>query len=106
MITVTVFKKNGEYTGFRAKGHADYAEEGSDIFCAAVSVLTIHTANAIAQIAGANVESEERDGFLSCSFPAELGHDGTVLMDAMVMSLRQISESSGKPYVRLNIKEV
>lgn len=106
MVTVTVFKKDGKYEGFEAKGHADYAEEGSDIFCAAVSVLTVHTANAIENIAGERVEAEERDGFLRCLIPAGTGHDGTVLMDAMVMSLRQISETSGKPYVRLNIEEV
>ena len=29
------------------KGHADFAEEGSDIVCSAVSVLTINTINCI-----------------------------------------------------------
>ena len=47
MITVEIRKSNGEYVGFSSKGHAGYAEEGYDIICAAVSVLTVNTINSI-----------------------------------------------------------
>ena len=47
MITVEIRKSNGEYVGFSSKGHAGYADEGYDIICAAVSVLTVNTINSI-----------------------------------------------------------
>ena len=41
MITITMHRdKEYRYTGFTISGHADYAEEGSDIVCAAVSALS------------------------------------------------------------------
>src|SRR3712207_8164370 len=39
MIRVTVVRKNGSITGYFAKGHAEYAELGSDIVCAAASTV-------------------------------------------------------------------
>ena len=39
MITITVFKHQDQYRGFRSSGHAGYAERGHDIVCAAVSAL-------------------------------------------------------------------
>jgi len=106
MITVTVYRPNGLYTGFSAEGHADYADAGYDIFCAAVSVLTIHTANAIEALAGDEIaEEKSEDGFLTCRFAKPLSHEGTLFMDAMVNSLQAIAEGEGKPYVRCLIKE-
>ena len=37
MTTVTFLRKGGLFVGVTAEGHADYAEHGSDIVCAAVS---------------------------------------------------------------------
>ena len=37
----------GRFTGFHVKGHAGYAEEGSDIVCSAISVLTTTCVNAL-----------------------------------------------------------
>ena len=66
MIRVTLFKSpGGNITGFSCKGHAGYAEEGSDIVCAAVSVLSITCANALQSVAGAEPEITEKDGFLT-----------------------------------------
>ena len=41
MTTVTVFRSpDGALSGFDCRGHADYADAGEDIVCAAVSALT------------------------------------------------------------------
>ena len=46
MINVIVYKDvKGLIEGFSLKGHAGYAEYGSDIVCSAVSMLTINTLN-------------------------------------------------------------
>ena len=42
----------GNYTGFSVRGHAGYAEAGSDIVCAAVSALTTTCVNAMESVAG------------------------------------------------------
>ena len=48
MINVIVYKDvKGLIEGFSLKGHAGYAEYGSDIVCSAVSMLTINTLNSI-----------------------------------------------------------
>ena len=106
MITVTIRRRKGEYTGFSSEGHAGYADEGYDIFCAAVSVLTVNTVNAIERIAGDHVEDHSESGLVTCDFPDGLSHDGTVLMEAMVQGLQSIAETSGKSYLRLRFKEV
>lgn len=41
MITVKVTRNGqGMITGYKVSGHADYAEEGQDIICSAISALT------------------------------------------------------------------
>lgn len=42
MIQVNVEKKQGNYQKFSIDGHAEYAEAGQDIVCAAVSALVIN----------------------------------------------------------------
>lgn len=40
MTKVVFFRREGKLIGFEAQGHSGYAEEGSDIVCAAVSAVT------------------------------------------------------------------
>ena len=37
MTRLTFFKNNKHFVGFRCEGHSDFADEGYDIVCAAVS---------------------------------------------------------------------
>ena len=61
MITFTVWKSGHQYKGFECAGHAGYAEEGSDIICAAVSALAVNTINAIEQFTEDPFEVEEAE---------------------------------------------
>ena len=111
MITVTVYRTDGSYSGFKAEGHAGYAEEGEDIICAASSVLMINTVNASEALTSDEVSAEEgASGYLSCTFPGGLSPQGKLLMDAMLLGLSQVSETreadSGKPYVSVLFEEV
>ncbi len=66
MISADFFvSTDGVLTGFCISGHSDYAEEGSDIVCAAVSSMAYLTANTITEVIGASPEIETKDGFLS-----------------------------------------
>ena len=51
MIRAVLYQTGGRLTGFSVKGHAGYAPEGSDIVCAAASMLAFALAEAV-QAAG------------------------------------------------------
>lgn len=106
MIRAVIYRESGEWKGFEVSGHAGYREAGEDIYCAAVSILTFNTANAIEALTEDPVESSDKDGKLFCRFPEGLSDKGKVLVDAMVMGLRQIEETSNKKYLRVKIQEV
>ena len=40
MTVVTFYRRGDTLLGFKSKGHSGYADEGSDIVCAAVSAVT------------------------------------------------------------------
>ena len=106
MITVTIYKKSNQYLGFDINGHAGYAEEGSDIICAAVSVLSLNTLNSIEPFTEDEFSGEQGDGSLTCTFPEPLSEKAALLMDSMVLGLTDIQKSYGKPYIRIVFKEV
>lgn len=53
MITVKIFKRGNVFAGFSVTDHSDYAEEGVDIVCAAVSSSVQLAANGVTEVAGA-----------------------------------------------------
>ena len=106
MITVTIYKNSEQYTGFTVKGHAGYAEEGYDIICSAVSVLTVNTLNSIEAFTEDAFSGEQKDGFISCQFLYPLSEQAVLLMDSMVLGLTDIQSNYGKQYIRLIFKEV
>ncbi len=106
MITVTIYKKSDQYLGFDISGHAGYAEEGSDIICAAVSALSLNTLNSIEAFTEDEFTGEQKDGVLTCAFPEPLSDKAALLMDSMVLGLTDIQKSYGKPYIRIVFKEV
>ena len=56
MITITFFKRDGVYYGFKETGHAGFDDAGKDIVCAAVSAMTMLIINAIEISYESNVE--------------------------------------------------
>ena len=58
--------KSGELVGFWIQGHSGYAEEGSDIVCAAVSSAAYMTANTILEVLGISADVTAEDGDMSC----------------------------------------
>ena len=84
MITVTICQSSeGEITGFSIQGHAGYAERGSDIVCAAVSVLAQNTVNSIEQ-------------FTQDSFSADVDEEN----GGLYLKMEPIKTASGFPYPR------
>lgn len=98
-------------------GHAGFGQSGSDIVCAAISILVINTLNSIEELAKEKVitESDEKEGYLECHFPDQINDQTKLLMDSLIMGLKGIEQnygrqkkafSKGKRYFELIIKEV
>lgn len=109
MTVVDIFKdKEGRYLGFECAGHADDAvEEGEDIICAAISMLTINTVNSLEALAGADISyaAAEQGGELSCRFESPPDEKATLLVDSMLLGLNSIRDTYGGEYLVINCKE-
>ena len=64
MTTVTFFKSDDIICGFEISGNSDFAEEGSDIVCAAISSAAYMTANTVTEILHINAQVTEDDGLM------------------------------------------
>ena len=101
MIRVTLRMNGGEITGFESKGHAGFAEEGRDIVCAAVSILTTTCVNALESVAGVKPDTRVSDGRMTVSLPANAGHDAQVILRSMRQGLSDLAEEY-PAYLQLN----
>lgn len=52
MTTVTATMKNRCYTSLTVEGHANFADSGEDLVCAAISSIVFGLANAIQMVEG------------------------------------------------------
>lgn len=109
MTTVTVFKsKTDIYRGFSCIGHAGYAESGSDVVCAAVSVLVINTINAIEAFGNGQkftCHSNEETGEIHFSLLTDPNVETNLLLNTMLLGLKDVQKQH-KNYLRLKFKEV
>ena len=105
MITAEVTRKQGRYFSFSCRGHAEYDDPGKDIVCSAVSMLVINTANAIDKFTQTRIEGSDED-HISWYFPDKPDDKAELLMDAMLLGLKEIETKYGNDYLRLMIKEV
>ncbi len=106
MITVTVYKRSDVYCGFHCKGHAGYAEEGSDIICSAVSALTVNTVNSIEAFTKDHINASTGKGYLEAHIDGEVSGEAGLLLRSMVLGLQDIQKNYGSEYIRLIFKEV
>ncbi len=76
MITASFSVRGDEYLGFSISGHADFAERGADIVCAAVSSAVSMAANGITEVCKlkANVTCQGVNVTLSMEKPCLLSN--------------------------------
>ena len=105
MTTVTFLKSDDIICGFEISGHSDFAEEGSDIVCAAVSSAAYMTANTITEILHIDADVTENDGFMSLSLSKGEAEKSAVVLDGLRLHLTALSEQYTK-YIKVKISEV
>ena len=105
MIQVTIQTSSGEYKGFSFYGHSGFAEEGSDIICAAVSALVINTVNSLERFTSDQFDKEidEDKPLISVRFTDRLSPEGKLLVDSMILGVKDVADSYG--YVEMVYKE-
>ena len=109
MTKVTIYKNvKNECVGFKALGHAGYAEEGEDIVCAAISILTINTMNAIDTFTNVDVflDTDDELGFIEYKID-EPTKETSLLLDTMVLGLKTMADDENyAEYIDLLFEEV
>ena len=110
MIHVTIYQnENSECVGFRTEGHAGYSEKGSDVVCAAASMLVINTINAIEQYAKdpCSVINNDEVGliayYLVNGYPSA---DAGLLLNTMILGLVNMADDDNyAEYIDLTFEE-
>ena len=102
MIQVQAVKEGKHYKKFMIEGHADYADEGEDIVCAAVSALVINTINSIEEFTEDAFTCDCKDGQIqSWEFTSDVSSDTDLLMDSLMLGLKNIEKSYGEEYLKI-----
>ena len=109
MIHVDVFSDSeGNTSGIEVNGHAGYDDCGKDIICAAVSSLTLNMANSVEAFTedGFDGSVDEKTGSFVFRFTGDISPESKLLMNSLVLGLRNIAESYGEEYIKIRFKEV
>ena len=93
MIRVTLHRKGDLITGFECAGHAGFAEAGSDIVCAAVSILTTTCVNALETVVGLSPLVKATPGKMTLTLPDGSGHDAQVILKTMRQGLKDLTDA-------------
>lgn len=104
MITVSIYK-NAEnlITGFKLSGHADYSQYGSDVVCAAVSVLVINTINSIENFTSDQfkIDNDEKKGFVEFHVISSMSQNTNLLLNSLALGLQGIVDEYTDKYIRI-----
>ena len=109
MTKITVRKTvGGDYTGFTCIGHSRFANAGSDIVCAAISVLVTNTINSMERLAGQEMKmvTNEEAGLIDVRFVSPVRERTVLFMDSLVLGLSEVQKQYGSKYLRLKFEEV
>ncbi len=104
-MTTVVFEKTpeGRYLSFTCMGHAGTAARGKDLLCCAISTLVTHTINGLSELACEEIKVTENEetGFIRCELLSEIGEASVLLLDALKLSLEELSGQYGTKYLQV-----
>jgi uncharacterized protein YsxB (DUF464 family) len=98
---------DGSIQEFTLSGHAEFAESGKDLVCAAVSGISFGAINAIDALLNIQltIKTNEKDGFLHCTVPRSLEtavyEKVQLLLEGMIVALQSIASEYGA-YITIN----
>ena len=89
MTTVAFHLEGSRIVGFEVKGHSGYADEGSDIVCAAVTSAIRLCECTINDVLGleASVKVRQKDASITLKLPGSLGQTNESTCQALLTGL-------------------
>jgi len=110
MTTICIRKNRSDdrYREFIIEGHSGFAKAGKDIVCAAISILTTNTINSIDELCDDRVDvmTDEKKALMRCTFLDVPSKEATLLVDSMLIGLKQIQEQYDSRYIDIRFEEV
>ena len=103
MTRVIVYQSGEEIRGFSCEGHAGYAEHGKDIVCAAASMLSTNTVNAILKLTSdrPDIKVDNERAYISCMMRKSPSKEGELLLKAFDLGVNTIMEQYGKDFLQV-----
>lgn len=99
----------GYIAEFCLSGHANYAKQGEDIVCSAVSALTQTAMLGLNHYAGIDFEYKIEHGFLHFKMPNDIEKDKQIsanaILETMYLGLKNIREEYSS-YIKIKEGEV
>lgn len=97
MVEVTVLMNGKDWVGFKAEGHAGYAPEGEDIYCAGVSAITQTALLGLMKHLSRKPIYEINKGWIQCSLPEDCSPEdhekANIILSSMEEGLRSLQEA-------------
>ena len=104
MIKILIHKTDEGIVAFSCKGHADYADEGFDIVCSAVSILTMNASNSVEKLTGEPFQVKQSDGNLRFRLEGSPTKETELLLQSMLIGLKGIEEEYPK-YLKVTVTD-
>ena len=108
MIETTFFYQKENLIGIESKGHSGYSERGSDIVCAAVSVLMqalLLGLSEIAKIKDLKIKIDDEIPLIKISWPPEQNEKISLLTATTAQSLKIIANENSD-YMKIRTEEI
>ena len=94
MIKVLIKREEKEFKSLEIKGHANSAEYGKDLVCAAVSAVVTGALNNLENPNDFNIKLEE--GYSLVEAQKTVSSHDEIVLETLIVSLKTIEESYGK----------
>ncbi len=106
MIDISFYvTSSGELLGFHMTGHSGYAEQGSDIVCAAVSSAAFMTVNTITDVIHTDCELDVDDGDMTLRIFRRDAAQCRDILSGLKLHMTQLQEQYCD-YINVNYTEV
>ena len=105
MTKITIFKKDGKIWSYQIKGHSNYAEQGKDIVCSAISTASQMTLLGLKEVLNVKLESNIQDGYMQVKVLENFEDKSVqVLFDTLEKTFEHFAKEYAK-FVKMEVKE-
>ena len=99
MINIRITYAANKIDGLEIKGHANSAEYGKDLVCAAVSAIGVGGLNALASLKDKNIELKMSDGHILIRNTSS-NDEAQIVLNTIIIQLNTVKEIE-KDYLKI-----